>query len=250
MKKTLTKILSVMLIVCITLTSAPLSGLVGLELPEWLNFSIMSKAAETSGKCGENVYWNFDETTGLLTITGTGAMNESLLSSPWKDYKESIKNVVIANGVTTIGEDAFAFCENLKTADLPNSITNIGECAFLNCFSLEKIIIPEGVEVIYDSTFSCCKKLASVSLPDSLEWIDDSAFYTCESLTSIIIPRNVVEIREAAFCNCQKLKSVTIYNKKKVQSLWQREKAAAPEQVTAKQPARVIKVRMHVAVAV
>ena len=212
MKKSVIKVLSVLLVVVITLTSAPLSGLVGIELPEWLDFSIVSKAAEISGKCGENVYWNFDETTGLLTITGTGAMNESLLSSTWKDYKESIKNVVITNGVTTIGEDAFAFCENLTNVNLPNSITYIGECAFLNCISLKEIIIPEGVKVIYDSTFNYCKKLSSVILPNSLQWIDESAFNMCESLTNIVIPYNVVELRQGAFANCQNLVSVTLYN--------------------------------------
>ncbi len=76
MKKTLTKILSVMLIVCITLTSAPLSGLVGIDLPDWLDFSIISKAADTptSGTCGENATWEFNESTSTLTIEGNGEM--------------------------------------------------------------------------------------------------------------------------------------------------------------------------------
>lgn len=76
MKKTLKKVLSVMLVVVIVLTAAPLSGFVGLELPEWLDFSIISKAAETSGTCGENVTWSYDKTTYTLTISGEGAMDD------------------------------------------------------------------------------------------------------------------------------------------------------------------------------
>ena len=104
MKKTMKKALSVMLVVVIMLTAAPLSGFVGLELPEWLDVSIEA-SAETSGTCGEKVTWTFDESTGTLTISGTGEMDENLYwNCPWEDFRDNIETIIINDGVTIIGD--------------------------------------------------------------------------------------------------------------------------------------------------
>ncbi|MCR4619996.1 MAG: hypothetical protein K5633_04835 [Paludibacteraceae bacterium] len=65
--------------------------------------------ADDSGSCGENVYYTYVESTGTLTIIGTGAMKDfnTLDSTPWYSYRSSIKKVEIDNGVTSIGSRAF-----------------------------------------------------------------------------------------------------------------------------------------------
>ena len=66
------KTIAVIMVVVMTLTTAPLSGFVGLDLPSL--FSFKSEAATYSGKCGENLNWRVSTSAGVLEITGTGAM--------------------------------------------------------------------------------------------------------------------------------------------------------------------------------
>ena len=218
MKKSIIKVLSVVLVVVITLTAAPLSGFVGLELPEWLNFSIESSAA-TSGTCGDNLTWTFDESTGILTISGTGAMYDYSSSSiPWYSYKYKINNVVIDNGITTIGDYAFSGCSNLTSVTIGNSVTTIGNDAFYKCTGLTSVTIPDSVTTIGSYTFYKCTGLTSVTVPDSVTSIGKDAFYNCTSLTSVTIGGSVTTIGNNAFSFCESLEKV-YWNAKSVNDM-------------------------------
>ncbi|MDE5883615.1 MAG: leucine-rich repeat domain-containing protein, partial [Oscillospiraceae bacterium] len=111
----------------------------------------------TSGTCGENLTWEFDEETGTLTISGTGAMTDWEMSedSPWF-YNENIKEVIIEDGVTTIGDYAFYECSTLESVTIPDSMTIIGDHTFSFCKSLTSITIPDGVTAINNTTFQNC----------------------------------------------------------------------------------------------
>ena len=183
MKKAFIKVLSVMLVVVMSLTAAPLSGFIGLELPEWLDFSIESSAA-ASGTCGDSLTWNFDESTGTLTISGTGDMEDyyveiesNLDNRPWKSYADNVKKIVIENGVTSIGEDAFFWCNSLESITIPDSVTTIGDNAFSSCTSLTNITIPDNVTTIGDYAFAWCNSLESITILDSVTSIGENAFY-------------------------------------------------------------------------
>ena len=211
MMKTIKKALSVMLVVVIMLTAAPLSGFVGLELPEWLDFSITSSAAEASGTCGNNLIWYFDESTGTLTISGTGAMtNYSSSIRPWDDYEDNIKKVVIETGVTTIGYGAFLHCNNLTNVTIPDSVTLIDDAAFYNCTSLTSITIPDSIISIGYATFQRCTSLTNTMIPDSVTSIGDCAFFDCTSLANVTIGDSVTSIGNSTFYNCTSLTNITI----------------------------------------
>jgi len=151
-------------------------------------------AESYSGSCGENVTWSLDTVSGILTISGTGAMygyNNHYGSSPftpWNSYKSFIKGVIINQGVTVIGECAFYGCSNLEIVTIPNSITVIGSFAFYNCQSLSSITIPEGVKGIGSYAFYYCKKLKSITIPISVTEIAYCAFSECTGLESIALP--------------------------------------------------------------
>lgn len=97
------------------------------------------------GKCGKDVTWRLEE--GTLTISGKGAMEDysSPDDPPWfninskSDDSEwanvNITNVVILNGVTTIGNHALWGCTRLNSVAIPNSVTSIGDNAFDACES-------------------------------------------------------------------------------------------------------------------
>lgn len=175
----------------------------------------MSNAEEaaTSGSCGENLTWSFDETTGTLTISGEGEMEDYLNShqdrAPWFGYRDSITSIIIEHGVTTIGTYAFDECEEVISAEIPDSVASIGALAFNGC-SFTSIAIPSGVVDIGHGAFSGCTALTSVILPDSLCNIGSSAFSNCWSLDSITIPEGVISVENATFQNCSALTNVIL----------------------------------------
>lgn len=111
-----------------------------------------------SGTCGKNLIWNLDE-NGLMEIEGTGEMqNYHLLfsSTPWKSYRDKIKQVVIEEGVKSIGAAAFRRCANLQYVKLPKTLEYIGNCAFSGCTAMETVRIPAKTTTIRPSAFKNC----------------------------------------------------------------------------------------------
>lgn len=122
----------------------------------------------------------------------------------------NLKNVILADGFTTIARGMFVNCSSLTNITIPDSVTSIGNAAFYECFLLESIIIPDGVTSIADSTFDGCQKLKKVTIPASVTSIGKRAFYNCYRLTSVIIPDGVTSISDSTFECCFNLNSVTI----------------------------------------
>ena len=200
----------------------------------------------TTGNCGDNVTYSFDESTGVLTISGTGDMKQwPEYDSPWcADTR--IKTLIIDEGVTSIGDRAFQDCRNLSNVKLPNSLTLIYNDAFSNCTSLASVIIPDSVTSIGDDAFEGCISLKSIeisdnnknyssvdgvlfnkdksvlviypagktdsvySIPNSVTSIGNSAFSECTNLSNVTIPDSVISIGDFAFSNSTSLRSVTI----------------------------------------
>ena len=125
---------------------------------------------------------------------------------------ESVEHEGTAYSVTSIGEDAFAFCSGLTSVTIPNSVTSIGYRAFGGCSGLTSITIPNSVTSIGDEAFYRCSGLTSVTIPNSVTSIGDEAFYYCSALTSVTIPNSVTSIGDYAFYYCRGLTSVTIGN--------------------------------------
>ena len=172
----------------------------------------LSAYAEKSGTCGDNLQWKLTD-EGVLTITGTGKMQNWVggISSPWSPYS-NVKQVIIGDGVTTIGAGAFAGCHSLTSVTIPNSVTTIWHNAFANCSSLTSVTIPNSVTTIGHNAFANCSSLTSITIPNSVTTIGVGAFKQCSSLTSIIIPNSVTTIQSSAFLDCSSLTSITIPN--------------------------------------
>jgi len=162
------------------------------------------------GKCGENV--NFTLADGVLTINGTGKMNDFFTSipPPWKEKKDLIKSIVIKNGVTSIGDYAFSECKALENVSIPDTVTYIGSHSFVYCESLKNITIPDSVTSLGYYVFAFCKDLTKVTLGNGITSIKDYLFYCCEDLVSVNIPEAVTSIGEAAFGRCYNLKNVDL----------------------------------------
>lgn len=215
------KLIAWLLVICMAISLLPAAAL--------------ADTAATSGKCGDNVTWVFSD-DGTLTISGKGKMWDYGTSThgdaPWAYI--GVKNVVVNDGVTTIGEQAFAGLFYLESASIPKSVNNIGRQAFHGsnlksvtiagsntvieteafylCDYLETLTIMSGTTKIGSYAFSGCSSLKSITLPDSVTQILDSAFQSCSKLETIRIPKNVKTIYYSTFADCTNLKNVEFNN--------------------------------------
>ncbi|MBQ4560928.1 MAG: leucine-rich repeat domain-containing protein [Clostridia bacterium] len=174
--------------------------------------SAFSLNAATSGSCGASLNWTLSGST--LTISGSGAMNNYSYfeKAPWYDSRASIKKVVIADGVTTVGNYAFYQCSALTDIDFPSSgLTYIGDEAIRECDSLVTLTLPEGLETIGLIAIAYNPKLESVYIPDSVSRIRNMAFAQCTALKEIDYPDSCTEVEGYIFSGCTAIEKVTLH---------------------------------------
>lgn len=179
-----------------------------------LALCIGASAAGTSGKCGPSAYWSFDSSTGTLTISGSGAMEDYEYGNdyPWMDYRDSIQTIVIGDQITQIGWNAFPWtaCSTIKFG---KNVRSIGERAFNGCRNLNgDLTLPDSVQTIGAGAFQGCEKLSGdLTIPDSVQTIGDSAFEFCTGLNgTLTLGKNLRTIGKKAFSGCAFTGSLTI----------------------------------------
>lgn len=130
-------------------------------------------------------------------------------SSKGYNSREDIVEVVVPEGVTTIGKDFFRGCYSLKRVILPESLTKIEEEAFSNCSDLEYVNFPQGLKVIEESAFHGTD-LKEVILPEGLHTLGPSAFGFCKSLVRVQLPESLTVIEGGVFASCGRLVSLRL----------------------------------------
>jgi uncharacterized repeat protein (TIGR02543 family) len=181
---------------------------------------VESGATLTGGAAGDGsgVTWQLTENTDdpstyTLTIRGSGAMEDYLMSGhqPWRSFRDQITSVVVSPGVTSIGNLAFTRFSKLIHVDIADSVVSIGEQVFSECSSLTNITVPQSVTYIGVNAFDSCTNLSSITLStNNITSIRSHTFSGCSKLSSIVIPDGVTSIQSGAFFNCTKLTSITI----------------------------------------
>ena len=170
---------------------------------EWNKFTDIQPIVTASGTCGDNLTWNYAN-YGILTIDGAGTMNDYSSGEenkvPWYEYREFINEIIINEGVTSIGNYAFEECSKLYSVNLPKSLTTIGEFAFRNTHSLRCLSIPEGVTELKNCAFQS-SNLESIYIPKAVSAIGDGILSGCNNLMSIEVDQDndVYDSRES--CN-------------------------------------------------
>lgn len=133
----------------------------------WKKFKQITDGTITNSPLdATQTWWEYDDATRTLTVSGTGAMPDfnSFDDQPWKDVREKIKTVVIETGVTSIGKQAFWGFEAMTSVTLPEGVETIGEHAFRNCNRLPSITLPKSVNTIGEWAFANSPFLGEVTV--------------------------------------------------------------------------------------
>lgn len=164
------------------------------------------------GKNGESLFWSFSE-NGFLTVEGMGGMPDYHdKTTPWEEVKQDIKSVVIKNGITRVGSQAFKGCGKLVSVDLPKSLKMIHFGAFEDCCSLKEVHIPADMKFrhIYEENNEIRKTISMGSrVFRNTPWASEKwgDFLVKKNVlieyygnkTDVVLPENIQEIGTNAF---------------------------------------------------
>ena len=154
---------------------------------------------------------SFNGTKKDTVIFQNRANNQSVIDIADQVLKgEQIEEAIITEGISVIGNGAFADCEKLHQVVLPISIKEIGDNAFENCKNLKSVSLPIQLEKLGAASLKGTG-LRSITFPNSLYWVGESALAGCENLTQVTIPENIDRIPDGMFRDCVNLKKVAFH---------------------------------------
>ena len=151
---------------------------------------VIDTEVTVDNRCGDHLTWELSSDKTVLTIEGYGDMWDFTLTDmtnntiPWKSAYTTIEQVILPDGITSIGDYAFFNHRQLTTISLPSSLTRIGMYAFArNAFS--SIAIPDAVTYIGDYAFAYATNISSIDLPKNLSYLGTDVFINCTALKAV-----------------------------------------------------------------
>ena len=167
-------------------------------------------ATTASGACGKNLTWSLSS-TGTLTISGKGAMAKyDSGKMPWAAYKNQIKSVVLAKGITSIAYLSFSGYTKLTSVQIPDSVTDIGASAFDKCTALSDMTLPKNLKTLGWLAFAGCSSLKTLTIPASLTEGGGSAFSKCTGLKEVYFEKGSKAVESTQFLGCTSLEKVVL----------------------------------------
>ena len=179
---------------------------------------------------GDNITWTYD--AGTLRFSGKGDMNNILNGSrgeraPWynSDYRDSITNIVIEEGITSVGSWAFISLVNVTTVTIPSTVTVIQPHAFQNCQGIKCMNLPNGLTAIGTNAFLFMDSCEEFKIDDKSDgthpafYTEDGVLFNNKTLitypqgnkrTSYRVPYGIEEISFSGFQNTPNLINVYI----------------------------------------
>lgn len=176
---------------CTNLTSVTYGG-------DWSNLTIQSgnPAVEDAVNAQLFDFAFTPDNTAVIVIRYKGTAADVTIPSRYKSkpvtaidhaafHDSAVTSVTIPDSVTSIPDDAFAFCSQLTNISIPNSVTFIGFSAFNSCTSLKSITLPSSLSTIQSSAFYNCGNLETIRIPVSVTFIGNYAFAGCPSSMTV-----------------------------------------------------------------
>ena len=161
-----------------------------------------------TGQCGENIYYVLYD-NGKLLLRGTGATYDYTSHDSVFDQNDQIKEIVLSNGITGLGDRLFYHCANAKTVSLPATLTRvtaIQSYAFYHT-AIAEVTVPASVKTWGKYAFSGCAKLKTARV--ACDFIGAFAFTRCTALSNLTISANCKTFGQNILTYCESLKTIT-----------------------------------------
>lgn len=124
--------------------------------------------------------------------------------------RKKVTSVCLPEGLRSIQRQAFHHCTALTDVNIPKSVTEIGEYAFAGCLALDGIVLPQGLTQIANGCFFFCESLQKIFIPNSVTSIGTAAFEWCSTLVQMDLTAGLQEIGKRAFECCKSLLRISI----------------------------------------
>ena len=200
---------------CVGLTAVHIT-----DLAAWCNIEFKEEFRSSSNPLfnAHHLYLNGEEVTDLVIPDGVTSIGRYAF-----DNCTGLTNVIIPDGVTRIGTEAFRSCSNLTSITIPPSVTTIESNAFLWSKNLNAVHISDlaawcGISFNFSSNplyngahfYLKGEEVNDLVIPEGVAGIGNGAFMNCSYLTSVTIPESVNIIGEYAFNNCSEITSISL----------------------------------------
>lgn len=172
------------------------------EMPAF--FSVLDREETIDGgNITDTAWWTFTYNTVYdtytLTIDGTGDMPDySSTNTPWQPYKSKITNIVIKDGITSIGADSF-YSSSASSVSIGKGVTKIGGTAFYLNDNLKEIVIPGNVKSLDRYALAYTRSLESVVFEEGLETLGPQIFDGSTALKTVYLPSTVESLSTNLF---------------------------------------------------
>ena len=164
------------------------------ETPEDVPEQGVATSGNYGANMGNNITWNFDESTGTLTLSGNGEMYDlpDGEKAPWrKDFRQQVQHIIIKDGITSIGTKAFYALDKVVDIRIPNSVKIIKKGALQKCESIKELHLPNGLVGIGEDAFAFMNECTGFKIDNS----EEASFHTINGVlffgtTLLYYPQN------------------------------------------------------------
>lgn len=180
------------------------------DLAAWCNISIESYFKTNPLTIASHLFVNDEEIHDLVIPDGVKTIGN------WQFYQFSgLTSVKIPSSVTSVGRECFALCSSLKTVEIGDNTsqeaaTVLGQRAFYHSDNIDSIFLGNNVAELGKEAFGYIKRVRNVVIPNSVKTMDTHVFCSCENLESVQLSENLKRIEWASFGSCYSLKSIII----------------------------------------
>lgn len=122
----------------------------------------------------------------------------------------NLTSITLSNSIKTLGKNAFYHCAKLVTIELPSSVLSIGDEAFSRCSELTRVVVGDGVTTIGNSAFAYCTNLPGIELPGSVTELGGGVFRSCKKFTTVELPNSITTLGNYLFEGCNALTSIKL----------------------------------------
>lgn len=149
-----------------------------------------------------NCFAKIDESKGTKQVRGRA----------YNKYSNSVQNIILRDGITYIGNGAFAYMNKLKKVEVQGTVTSFGIGAFFKNGKLSNVILTDGGKgrSIAFAAFAKCTALKSIRVPEGISKIEKSAFYKCKKLALVDLPSSLTNLGDTTFMDCKNLKKMIV----------------------------------------